>query len=367
MDLLDDPNKIEKLLIAKAITNKIPLSASFELTPYCNFNCNMCFIRMNKTEISTQGGIKDLDFWIKTAIELKKCGTLFILLTGGEPLLYPNFNKLYTILRELGFIITINTNGTYINTDVIQLFNQQKPRRVNVTLYGASNETYQKLCHNKTGFNKTIEGIRKLVENNIDTKLSISIVKENLHEFEKMLKIGETFNIPSVVNSYMFPCTRNIYQTKDFKSRLDPIIGGKIGAISMKHRKGEHPKSFFAKELTKLTQNKSEIKNLYLSCRAGTSQVWITWQGKMVPCVMMEYPSINLSQHNVIDAWEELKKGCQLLPTIEECKGCKLKTICQVCYASAILEKQHFGNLNYLCNYTNSEFKTIKSFLDDKE
>jgi MoaA/NifB/PqqE/SkfB family radical SAM enzyme len=43
MDLLDDPNKIEKLLIAKAITNKIPLSASFELTPYCNFNCNMCF------------------------------------------------------------------------------------------------------------------------------------------------------------------------------------------------------------------------------------------------------------------------------------------------------------------------------------
>lgn len=162
MNILEDPNKLEKRLIAKAVVSQIPLFASFKLTPYCNLNCNMCFIRMNKKEIKKCGGIKDIHFWIKTAEELKRLGTPFILLTGGESLLYPHFNELYSTLKGMGFIVTINTNGTCITEKTIRIFTRQKPRRVNVTLYGASTETYQTLCHNQTGLKLTIEGIKNL-------------------------------------------------------------------------------------------------------------------------------------------------------------------------------------------------------------
>ena len=61
MDLLDDATKVEKRLVAKATLTHIPITASFELTPCCNMQCNMCFISMKQTEVQAYGGIKGLD------------------------------------------------------------------------------------------------------------------------------------------------------------------------------------------------------------------------------------------------------------------------------------------------------------------
>lgn len=141
MDQLYDVTPVEKRLVDKATQLRIPISASFELTPLCNLSCDMCYVRMNARELSMHGNVRSIDEWIQTAEELKAMGTLFILLTGGEPLLYPQFNELYLALREMGFIITINTNATLITEEVAELFSRVKPRRLNVSLYGGSNET----------------------------------------------------------------------------------------------------------------------------------------------------------------------------------------------------------------------------------
>ena len=83
MDSLDDITGVEKYLVLKATQARTPISTSFELTPCCNLQCDMCFIHMKPAEMNTHGGLKDLDFWLKLAQELKEMGTLFILLTGG--------------------------------------------------------------------------------------------------------------------------------------------------------------------------------------------------------------------------------------------------------------------------------------------
>lgn len=67
-----------------------------------------------------------MEEWTKTAEDMMKAGTLFVLLTGGEPLLYPHFRELYQKLRELGMIITINTNGTLINEAWADFFAENK-------------------------------------------------------------------------------------------------------------------------------------------------------------------------------------------------------------------------------------------------
>ena len=56
----------------------------------------------------------------------KTWGTLFILLTGGEPMLYPHFKELYTRLREMGFILTLNTNGTLIDNEMVRILQTHK-------------------------------------------------------------------------------------------------------------------------------------------------------------------------------------------------------------------------------------------------
>lgn len=367
MDLLDDATKVEKRIIAKATAAHIPITASFELTPCCNLQCDMCFIHMKKDEVKASGGLRNIDFWLSLAKELKEMGTLFILLTGGEPLIYPQFKELYQELKQMGFILTINTNGTCINEKIVQLFQESLPRRVNVTLYGASRETYEKLCHRAEGFDQCMHGLTLLTKNGIDTKLNISIVKENLDDFEKILGIGDQLGIPSEVNSYMFPCSRSVRNRIDVPdSRLNAEDGGRIEALSLRHKKGDSFYDTIPASLYELEQAKPCNNPVGLSCRAGSSSVWITWQGIMTPCVMMEYPAIHLDHLSAREAWAEIGRMSRLVPQHEDCRGCTLREICQVCYASASLEKQHYGTVNYLCRFTRSELETLKTLVNEK-
>ena len=95
------------------------------------------------------------------AHQMKDAGTLFCV-NGGEPLYYPQFKELYCALKDMGMILTLNTNGTLINEEWAEFFAKNKPRRINITLYGSKNETYENLCHMKDGFDKTIRGIELL-------------------------------------------------------------------------------------------------------------------------------------------------------------------------------------------------------------
>lgn len=128
--------ELEKILVEKANAAKIPLTANFELTPLCTLDCDMCFIHLRQSDVNQFGGLRSFEEWLSLARQLKQMGTLFILLTGGEPMMYPYFQELYTELRKMGFILTINTNGTLIDNEICQMFTNLKPRRVNITLYG---------------------------------------------------------------------------------------------------------------------------------------------------------------------------------------------------------------------------------------
>ena len=145
MELMEDGTTIEQQMFAMATEKKVPLYGVLELLPLCNLNCDMCYVRMSREEMEEVGRLRTMEEWTKTAEDMMKAGTLFVLLTGGEPLLYPHFRELYQKLRELGMIITINTNGTLIDEAWADFFAENKPRRINITLYGASNETYERL------------------------------------------------------------------------------------------------------------------------------------------------------------------------------------------------------------------------------
>ena len=80
------------------------------------------------------------------AREAADAGMLYLLLTGGEPFLYPQFRVLMEGLHSMGLLITINSNGTMIDASVVEWLKQCPPSRINISLYGASDETYAQLC-----------------------------------------------------------------------------------------------------------------------------------------------------------------------------------------------------------------------------
>ena len=84
----------EKRILSRAAQRQNPVNGSLELLPLCNMNCDMCYIRLNKKEVDEQGGLHNADAWIQLGKEMAQAGVLFLLLTGGEPLMFPEFQML---------------------------------------------------------------------------------------------------------------------------------------------------------------------------------------------------------------------------------------------------------------------------------
>lgn len=95
MNPMEDALYVEKRLINKAKLNKSPINGSIELLPLCNMNCDMCYVRLSKKEMDQKGKMRTAKEWLEVAKEMQKAGTLFLLLTGGEPFLYPEFKEVY--------------------------------------------------------------------------------------------------------------------------------------------------------------------------------------------------------------------------------------------------------------------------------
>ena len=162
MELLDNPTTLERMILERAKRARTPANGSIELLPLCNMNCDMCYVRLSRREMEAQGRLRAPEEWLEVGRQMKEAGVLFLLLTGGEPFLYPEFRKVYLGLRQMGMILTINTNGTLIDEDLAAFFGKYKPRRVNITLYGADDGAYERLCHYPGGYAKTLRGIRLL-------------------------------------------------------------------------------------------------------------------------------------------------------------------------------------------------------------
>lgn len=367
MDLFDTNTTFERQLFAKAARNRIPLYGVLELLPLCNLNCDMCYVHLSKQEVQSQGRLRSLDEWISLAKQMKDAGTLFLLLTGGEPLLFHQFKELYCALKDMGMILTLNTNGTLINEEWAEFFAKNKPRRINITLYGSKNETYENLCHMKDGFDKTIRGIELLKKYKIDVKINGSLVKKNFHDRMEIIDIGEKYDIPVRIDTYMYPSVRERTTPFNFQERLDPEDAAKARVEILHREMGDELFEQYAKQTIYLAEHTEEGDACpgHMTCRAGQSSFVVNWQGMIRSCIVLDQPSYDAfdTTDDFMTLWNKIVKETEEIKTSMECNQCKLRHVCNTCAAAAIAEcGDSEGVSKYLCEYTKETVRNLKEF-----
>ena len=149
-------------LFAKATQTGTPLSGTFELTSRCTLDCKMCYIHKKQQDAEILEKEKPTKWWLDLAKKAQESGMLLLLLTGGEPMLREDFDEIYLTCKKMGLLVTINTNATLIDEKKIQLFKENPPQRVNITLYGTSRETYGNLCGVPQAYDKVVWAIKAL-------------------------------------------------------------------------------------------------------------------------------------------------------------------------------------------------------------
>ncbi len=370
MDFLNSVKGIEKQIVYKATMARQPISGGFELLPLCNLNCRMCFMRGAAAACGNLQNVLPKEFWIDVAKELASRGTLFLLLTGGEPYLYPEFEALYEALIGMGFIMTINTNGTMITKERAHFLGMHMPRRVNVTLYGASRETYRKVTGSASAYDKTIDGIKYLLEEHVPVKINISLIPENVDKLEDFYRIGAELGVPLEVNSYMFPATREAGEVYDETIRISPERAAEAELLSFRLEHGEEAYAQYVNRLaaaydtisieeTELQKDEKGVEPL--PCRAARSSFWVDWRGQMSPCVFLTEYRVSLLQESFGEAWNQVGKMIDTLHLPSKCSKCKMREFCQVCGAGVYHENHDMDQApEYLCRLTREKLKLAK-------
>ena len=343
-------------LVQKAALKGIPITAGFELLPECNFNCQFCYARLSHQERSQQGELLSVEQWLNIASQAKQAGTLFILLTGGEPLLYKDFKELYQGLKQLGFYISLNTNASLITDDIARFLAKDPPYKINVTLYGASQQSYQKVCQSKNGYTLAMNGLHLLLKYHLPVIIHGSFNQDNMEDIDALYHFARKNNIPIETTSYLFPPIKN---KKDYQ-RLNAFDTGQCLARIKNHELSTQDFLQLKKHLEnikKMPQGVDEVSSIS-SCLAGKGAYWITWRGEMQCCGMLpiwkEYPLID----GFNNAWSAIKKHINETMIPLKCHNCNKKEICISCLAS-LYREQLYDTTDYLCQVCDSLIENI--------
>ena len=363
MNPMADASTIERALMMQARMKNTPIDGSLELLPLCNLNCKMCYVRLSKAEMEARGRLRTWEEWLDVAHQMKKSGVLFLLLTGGEPLMYPNFRELFVALKKLGMVLTINTNGTLLDEDWADFFAQHKPRRINITIYGSSEEMYRELCQAPQGFEKAVNAVRLLKERGVDVKISGSATKANEAALENIVRLGHSMNAPVMVDTYMMPATRERTLPYDFQSRLDPISAARVRVRTMELEMTPEAFRKYRDESIATADNfvPGEEKEENIGCMAGSCSFSVNWQGNLQPCVILQEPHANVFEVGFQQAWQQVWQQATQLKSSSKCSVCNLRHLCRTCVASGLTETgKHNGIPEYMCSYAAETLRLLR-------
>lgn len=341
-------------LYRKATAMGMPLSGTFELTPVCNMDCKMCYVRLSRQDQEAVAPLVPAAQWLALARQARDAGMLYLLLTGGEPFLYPQFRELLEGLHPMGLLITINSNGTLIDEKTVEWLKNCPPVRINISLYGASDETYARLCGNPKGFTQTVRAIRLLKEAGITVKLNCSLTPENAQDLPGIVEFAKQNDLILQVATYMFPPVRKDSSMTGKNARFSPEDGAYYMAYADYLMLGKE--RFLAQEAQCPVPSDPEDScgqsGDGVRCRAGKCSFWITWQGTMLPCGMFPAEgSPNVFAIPFEHGWEQIKESTQAIRLPAQCADCSAKDSCRTCAAMVITESGSFQKVpQYRCD-----------------
>ena len=351
---------VTEYLHAKAAYLGIPLSGTFELTPCCNMACKMCYVRMTPSEQAAIAPLRTAREWLELGKAAKEAGMVYLLLTGGEPFLRPDFQEIFQGLHRMGFVLSINTNGTMINEETVKWLAQTPPNRINLTLYGTSDETYARLCGNPHGYTQAVRAVRLLKEAGISVRINCSLTPQNAADAEGIFVFAKQEGLLVQATSYMFPPLRRDENMVGCNARFTPREAAYESAKIISLMYGEE--EFLARVERGLPPIPGDMEDCPelrpegegIRCRAGKCSFWITWTGNMTPCGMLPMASFaNVFEVGFDQAWQQNRAYADSIRLPAKCAGCEARDHCKACAAMVFTETGDYQTVpQYRCDMT---------------
>lgn len=340
----------------RADAERIPIAGGFELTHRCNLACVHCYVNLpandreaKQRELTTEEVFGVID-------QLADAGTLWLTFTGGEPLLRPDFCEIYEYAHEKGLVLTVFTNAALVSDKHIELWTRRPPRLIEVTQYGYTPETYDRVTDAGPQYDRFLRGLRKMQAAGLNLELKAIAMKATYDEVGLIRDFagreGFRFRFDAVISP------RIDGGRKPLAQRLSPA---EIAAIE--YGDDEARQGGFAQYCHQHMGEPQPDDRRY-QCGAGLATFLIDPYGKLHVCELSRRPG-----------WDVVRDGFlaglrATFPAIREekradmdgCGTCPTSVGCSNCVGMAELEGRsldHAAEDAYFCQVTDARFAAL--------
>ncbi|MCU1227759.1 MAG: putative Fe-S oxidoreductase, partial [Acidobacteria bacterium] len=174
---------------------RVPVNGTIEITNRCPLDCAHCYNNLpmhdgeaRARELTTAEHHRVID-------EIADLGCLWLLYTGGEIFARRDFLDIYRHAIRRGLLVTLFTNGTMVTEPIADELVKWPPFSIEITLYGATRETYEALTGIPGSYDLCMRGIALLLERGLPLKLKTVAVSINKHEIGAMAALAETLGV----------------------------------------------------------------------------------------------------------------------------------------------------------------------------
>jgi len=332
---------------------RIPWSGTFEVTARCNLNCVHCYISRPVNDQEAWGKELTTEEFCRLLDEIADEGCLSILFTGGEPFVREDFPEIYIYAKRKGFLVALFTNGTTLTPELADFLAEWPPRSLEVTLYGRTEETYEKVTPIPGSYSKCMTGIELLLERRLSVKLKTMALTINSHELWDMKAFAKQYGL-----EFRFDPNVNKRLDGDDSPCRYRLAPQEAVELDFADRDRWHA----LKEFCQRVRGAPAFPERLYWCGAGSSGFHVDSYGKMSVCISSRVPSYDLRSGSFHRGWYEFIPGLlkQTRSRQTLCQSCGLSGMCDQCPGWAQLEwGDQESRVDFLCQVAHARAKLL--------
>ncbi len=329
--LLDDAHAYER---------RAPLEGTLETTYRCNLNCVHCYVNQPAADAAERERELPLPRLLELVDEIVAEGGLDLLLTGGEVLLRPDFPELYLHALRRGLRVTVFTNGTLVTERLAELFAEYHPVCVEVSVYGLTRETYERVTRVPGSWQRCLDGIRRLHTRGVPLKLKTMALAWNRHEIEGLRAFARDLGVEFRHDSLLNPrvdCGAN--RNGELQLAADEAVAADLAEPESRARhERAHAELLLALRAGAVVAAHDD-QPVY-TCGAGEMGFTVDPYGQLQLCQLSRRNAFDLRQDSFARGWREFFPALRARSWQSDavCRRCSLRGVCGNCPGAAEME-----------------------------
>jgi radical SAM protein with 4Fe4S-binding SPASM domain len=336
----------------KPFTSYAPFLIVWNITKACNLKCKHCYEFAAKhapDELTHKQALDAVD-------KMAEAGLAYIAISGGEPLVRKDLFDVAKRIRDNGMAFSIATNATLMTKENAKKLKEHGCLFAQVSVDGSNPESHNWFRGVKM-FEKTIQGIKNAVAEDISVGISTTVTNHNYHEIPDIINLAEKLGagtfmyynfIPTgrgkdIVNLDLTPDQRELLlksmakQTKKRKMRL-LSTAPQYGRVCVENEAATLAMTHFDYSSPEILESVRFLAEFIGGCGTGRLYCALEPNGDITPCVFIPIKLGNIKEDSLLDVWHNSDAFIKIRDR-EHFKGncgvCKYKNVCGGCRARA--------------------------------